>query len=207
MSEGANERDEGPKGRPAGEASGPKRIIEALLFSSERPISSGRLAEISGAADGRRARAIALELQREYEEEGRAFAVEEIAGGFQLLTRTQFAPWVSRLHERQQQETLSKAALETVAIVAYRQPTTRAEVEDIRGVQCGHILRSLVEKRLLKVTGRSEELGRPLLYGTTRHFLAAFGLRSLDDLPKRREFGAPPAGGHEEPGDDHQGGQ
>ncbi|MHC4789297.1 MAG: SMC-Scp complex subunit ScpB [Planctomycetota bacterium] len=169
-----------------------KRIIEAMLFSADRPVSSSRLAELAGAADARQARDLVRELQREYESEGRAFAVEEIAGGFQILSRAEFAPWVRRLHERHQKESLSKAALETLAIVAYRQPITRAEVEDIRGVQCGHILRSLVEKRLARVAGKSEELGRPLLYGTTRHFLAAFGMRSLSDLPKRKEFGPPP---------------
>jgi segregation and condensation protein B len=169
-----------------------KRVVEALLFSSERPVSAGRLAELSGAGDGRQAREIVKELQRDYEASGRAFAIEEIAGGFQLLTRPEFAPYVSRLRNRQEQESLTKAALETLAIVAYRQPVTRAAVEDIRGVQSGHILRSLVEKRLLKVAGKSEELGRPLLYGTTRYFLEAFGLRSLSDLPKRAEFGPAP---------------
>lgn len=175
-----------------GERARVKRIIEALLFSSDRPISSGRLAELSGAADGRQARQIARELQQEYDREERAFGVEEIAGGFQLLSRAEFAPYVSRLHNRQRQESLSKPALETLAIVAYRQPITRAEVEDIRGVQSAHMLRALVEKRLVKTAGRSEELGRPLLYGTTRRFLETFGLRSLADLPKREEFGQPP---------------
>jgi len=169
-----------------------RRVVEALLFSSDRPVTTGRLAELSDAEDGRQVREIVLELQREYESQGRAFCIEEIAGGFQLLSRPEFAPYVRRLRNRQDQETLSKAALETLAIVAYRQPITRAAVEDIRGVQSGHILRSLVEKRLLKVTGRSEELGRPLLYGTTRYFLEAFGLRSVEDLPKRAEFGPPP---------------
>lgn len=166
-----------------------KRVIEALLFSTARPVTASRLAELSGAEDGNQARRIVGELRDEYEAAGRAFAVEELAGGFQLLTRPEFAPYVTSLHGRQQQESLSKAALETLAIVAYRQPITRAQVEDIRGVQCGHILRSLVEKRLIRVTGKSEELGRPLLYGTTRQFLAVFGLKSLKDLPRRGEFG------------------
>ncbi|MCK4284522.1 MAG: SMC-Scp complex subunit ScpB [Candidatus Brocadiae bacterium] len=165
-----------------------KRVIEALLFSSDRPISAGRLAEVSAAADGREARRLVRELQAEYVAEGRAFGIEEIAGGFQLLSRSEFAPWVLQLQSRHQQETLSSAALETLAIVAYRQPITRAQVEDVRGVQSGHILRSLVEKRLLKVVGKSQELGRPLLYGTTRHFLQAFGMRSLSDLPRTARF-------------------
>ncbi len=173
-----------PEQGASADAGQAKRVIEALLFSTDKPVTAGRLAEISGAGDGREARRIIRELQQEYDAEGRAFGVEEIAGGFQLLTRPEFAPWILQLANRRQQETLSKAALETLAIVAYRQPITRAETEDIRGVQSGHILRSLVDRRLLKVTGKSEELGRPLLYGTTRYFLEAFGLRSLSDLPQ-----------------------
>jgi segregation and condensation protein B len=143
---------------------------------------------MSGARDGRQVRGLIRRLSRQYDEQGRAFAVEEIAGGFQLLTRPEFGLWISRLHSRQQSDSLSKAALETLAIVAYRQPITRAEVDDIRGVQCGPVLRGLVDRRLIKVVGRSEELGRPLLYGTTRRFLEVFGLKSLSELPKRAEF-------------------
>ncbi|MFO7958515.1 MAG: SMC-Scp complex subunit ScpB [Candidatus Brocadiia bacterium] len=168
-----------------------KRVVEALLFSSDRPITTRRLAEVCDAEDGREVRAIVLELQQEYAAENRAFRIEEIAGGFQLLTDPRYAPWLQKLHQRQQEETLSKAALETLAIVAYRQPITRGEVEDIRGVHCGSMLRSLVDKRLIKVTGRSDDLGRPMLYGTTRQFLEAFGLRSLKDLPKRQELTPP----------------
>ncbi len=170
-----------------------KRVVEALLFSSDRPVSTGRIAQLCDAEDGHEVRSIIGELQREYAEEGHAFRVEEIAGGFQVLTHPRYAPWVSRLHTSQQQESLSQAALETLAIVAYRQPVTRAEVEDIRGVHCGHMLRSLVDKRLIKVTGRADELGRPMLYGTTRHFMEAFGLRSLKDLPRREKLVQPPA--------------
>ena len=166
-------------------------IIEALLFSSDRPVPASRLAEAAGAADARQARAVARQLQQEYEQRRSAFAGEEIAGGFQLLTRPEYAPYVSRLNSRRQQDTLSKAALETLAIVAYRQPITRAALEDIRGVASGHMLRALVERRLLKVAGRAEELGRPLLYATTRQFLEAFGLKSLNDLPKRADLAVP----------------
>jgi len=170
-----------------------KRILEALLFSSERPIRTRQLAEAAGAADGHEVRGLLREMQRQYDEAGHAFALEQVAGGFQLMSRPEFAPYITRLHETQQQDSLSKAALETLAIVAYRQPITRAEVEDIRGVQCGQVLRTLVEKRLLRVTGRSEELGRPMLYGTTSQFLQVFGLGSLSDLPKKSKFGLPTA--------------
>jgi segregation and condensation protein B len=165
-----------------------KAVVEALLFSTDRPVSSRRLADASGAADGRQVRRVLKELRRQYDEGGHAFALEEIAGGFQILTRPEFAPWVGRLNSQQRQETLSKAALETLAVVAYRQPITRAEVDDIRGVQTGPLLRALAGRRLIKVVGRSEELGRPLLYGTTKHFLEVFGLRSVKDLPKRGDF-------------------
>jgi segregation and condensation protein B len=178
-----------------------QRVIEALLFSSDRPVTARRLAEMSGAKDGRQVRTLLRRLKREYDEQGRAFGVEEIAGGFQLLTRPEYAMWISRLHSRQQSDSLSKAALETLAIVAYRQPITRAEVDDIRGVQCGPMLRALVDRRLIKVVGRAEELGRPLLYGTTRRFLEVFGLKSLSELPKRSEFAAAkpkPAGGKQQ---------
>jgi segregation and condensation protein B len=168
-----------------------KRIVEALLFSSPRPIKARQLADASGARDGREVRSIVKELAAEYDAAERAFAVEEVAGGFQLMTRPEFAQWVRQLHSTQQQDTLSKAALETLAIVAYRQPVNRADVEDIRGVQCGQVLRALVDRRLLRIVGRSEELGRPLLYGTTRQFLQAFGLRSLSDLPRKAQFGLP----------------
>jgi segregation and condensation protein B len=168
-----------------------KRRVEALLFSSDKPLDTGRIARIVQADDGRQVRSIIQELAEEYDAAGRAFCVEEIAGGFQVLTRPQFGPYVQKLHEDRRQDSLSNAALETLAIVGYRQPITRAEVEDIRGVQCGHILRSLVEKRLIRVTGRADELGRPMLYGTTRQFLEAFGLKSLDELPRRSKLTQP----------------
>jgi segregation and condensation protein B len=191
MSESAPETATDPDVAEEGGTAELKRVVEALLFSSDRPITTRRLTEVCDAEDGREVRAIVLELQQEYAAENRAFRIEEIAGGFQLLTNPRYAPWLQKLHQRQQEETLSKAALETLAIVAYRQPITRAEVEDIRGVHCGSMLRSLVDKRLIKVTGRSDELGRPMLYGTTRQFLEAFGLRSLKDLPKRQELTPP----------------
>jgi segregation and condensation protein B len=184
---------ESPNAEQLERLAGIKRILEALLFSSDRPVGTRQLAEAAGAADGHEARSLLKEMQSEYDEQGRAFALEEVAGGFQLMSRPQFAPYISRLHDSQQQESLSKAALETLAIVAYRQPITRAEIEDIRGVQCGPVLRGLVDRRLLRVTGRSEELGRPLLYGTTSQFLQAFGLSSLSELPKKPKLAQPSA--------------
>ena len=166
----------------------PRAIVEALLFSTGAPLSSGRLAEVSGVGDGRRVRNIVAELNKDYESGGRAFLIEEIGGGFRLLTRPEYAPWLTRLHKKEREDRLSNAALETLAIIAYRQPILRAEIEDVRGVQSDHILRSLIVKKFIRVVGRSEELGRPLLYGTTRTFLDYFGLRSVDELPPVAEF-------------------
>jgi len=165
-----------------------KGVVEALLFASDRPLSSTQLAELSGAADGHEARRIVTELQAEYDSAGRAFCIEETGGGFRFASRPQYHRWISKLKKDQQVESLSQAALETLAIVAYRQPIMRAEIEDIRGVQCDYILRSLMEKGLVRVAGRSDELGRPLLYGTTRKMLEVFGLRSLEDLPDAKEL-------------------
>ncbi len=110
--------------------------------------------------------------------------MEEVAGGFQLMTRAKFAPWLRRLHPTPVEIRLSPPALETLAVVAYRQPVLRAEIEAIRGVQCGEILRQLIERDLVRIAGRSEELGRPLLYATTVRFLQVFGLRHREDLPR-----------------------
>ena len=118
-----------------------------------------------------------------YEADGSAFRVEEIAGGFQLLTRPEYHPWLVRLRQTGHDLRLSPAALETLAVVAYKQPITRAEVEQVRGVQCGDLIRVLMEKGLVRVAGRHDSLGRPQLYATTRQFLQAFGLKSLRDLP------------------------
>ncbi len=171
-----------------------KGLVEALLFAAAGPLSAAKLAGLAGTR-GSLVRSIVEELKAEYDVQSRAFTVEQIAGGYQLLTRQEFHPWVSKLRQREREETLSQAALETLAIVAYRQPIMRAEIEDIRGVQSGYILRSLIEKSLVRVTGRGEELGRPLLYGTTDKFLQLFGLSSLDDLPKLEELD-PPSGGN-----------
>lgn len=183
---------EQPSGRaPRADRTPLKRVVEALLFSADRPLSAGRLAQLCGVEGSGQVRDAVAELQSEYESRGNAFRIEKIAGGYQALTLGEFAPYVERLQEQRREQTLSKAALETLAIVAYRQPITRAEIEDIRGVQCGHILRSLVERRLIRITGRKDELGRPMLYGTSRQFLEAFGMGALSDLPRREQFRRP----------------
>jgi segregation and condensation protein B len=128
-------------------------------------------------------------LNTEYERTGRAFRIESLAGGFRVMTLPRFASVVGALVKARSSQRLSRQALETLAIIAYRQPITRAQLEAIRGVSCGEVLRNLVERRLVTVAGRAEELGRPLLYATTREFLNAFGLASLKDLPMPEEIG------------------
>jgi len=159
--------------------------LEAVLFLAREPLSTRKLAQLADLADGTQARTLARALDRLYDEENRSFRVIEVAGGFQLLSRPQFAPWLRRLGSAPVEVRLSGPALETLAVVAYRQPVLRVAIEAVRGVQCGEILRQLMERDLVKIVGRSDELGRPLLYGTTRRFLQVFGLQSLEQLPRR----------------------
>ncbi len=157
--------------------------LEAALFLAREPLSTRKLAKLAKLADGTEARTLLKKLARRYDQRGRTLQLVEVAGGFQMLTRPQLAPWIGRLHGEAQEVRLSAPALETLSVVAYQQPVVRAEVEAIRGVQCGEILRVLMERDLLRIVGRADELGRPFLYGTTKKFLQVFGLRRLDQLP------------------------
>ncbi len=161
---------------------------EAILFLAREPLSSRKLAQLADLTDGTKARTLVRELNKLYDSQGCAFRVVEVAGGFQLMSRPQFSPWLRRLRSVPLEVRLSGPALETLAVVAYRQPVLRAAVEAIRGVQCGEILRQLMERDLLKIVGRSEDLGRPFLYGTTKQFLRVFGLRAIDELPRQEWF-------------------
>ncbi len=158
--------------------------LEALLLSTHHPLTAGRLAELLGISRTKGARAAIKELNAQYESTGRSFRIEPVAGGFQLLTLPKFGDYLKKLHQREIDAKLTKAALETLAIVAYKQPILRADVEAIRGVACGETIRSLMEKHLVKIAGRAEEPGRPILYGTTKRFLELFGLNTLKDLPQ-----------------------
>ena len=169
-----------------------KRVLEALLFAADQPVAPGRLGQILGKAfDVRKVRALLKELNAEYEAQHRSFEIIEIAGGYQLHSRPGFKKWVGELHRHRRQERLSQSAVETLAIVAYKQPILRAQVDDIRGVQSGPLLRSLLERGLIKVVGRKNVPGRPILYGTTRRFLQHFGLKSLKGLPTHPELTPP----------------
>jgi segregation and condensation protein B len=157
--------------------------LEAAMFLAREPLTTRRLAKLARLPDGTRARVLLRELRRLHDASGAAFRVEHIAGGYQLLTRGPFGPWVRRLLDQPSASRLSAAALETLAIVAYRQPVTRAEIEAIRGVGSEEMLRHLLERDFVAVGGRAEDLGRPNVYVTTRRFLGAFGLARIEDLP------------------------
>lgn len=165
-----------------------KAIVEALLFAAEEPLSARRVAAIVDDATPSFVEDLIEELDADYIREGRAFRIRRIAGGYQIVTRPEFAEWVHKLHGPGATPRLSQAALETLAIVAYKQPATRAELESIRGVGVDGVLRTLVERDLVRIAGRAEGIGRPLLYGTTDHFLEYFGLPGLDALPKPDEL-------------------
>jgi segregation and condensation protein B len=158
--------------------------LEVVLFLAREPLSLRKLAQLANLTDGTEARTLLNSLRQRYDERGCAFQVAQVAGGYQLLSRPEFAVWLRPHALRPQAVRLSAPALETLAVVAYRQPVLRAEVEAIRGVACGELLRQLMEHDLLRIVGRSEELGRPLAYGTTKRFLQVFGLCNLDQLPR-----------------------
>jgi segregation and condensation protein B len=162
--------------------------IEAVLFLAREPLGSRRIAELADLADGTQARTLIRRLNEMLDSQEAAVRVEELAGGYQLLTRPAFASWIRRIADTAVEARLSAPAMETLAVVAYRQPILKAEIESIRGVRCEDILRQLLERDLVRIVGRSEDLGRPLLYGTTKRFLEVYGLRSLDDLPRAAEL-------------------
>jgi len=164
------------------------RIIEAVLFASEAPLTAGEIARASGDLSSKDVEEAINELRLEYEGEERSFQIYPLGDGYQILTRPEYAPYLERLDSVTRASRLSRAALETLAIIAYRQPVSRMDVEELRGVNVAGVLRSLQERGLIDVVGRAEGLGRPLLYGTTRKFLDHFGLQSLEDLPRPEEL-------------------
>ncbi len=167
--------------------------IEAILLSVDRPIPVAKIAEPVAPVLGVEVGASQVEaaiaaLNGEYDAQGRAFRIEPVSGGYRLMTRPEHAPVIAAMHRARATTRLSRPALETLSIIAYRQPVTRAELEAIRGVACGEVLRSLLDRRMIRIAGRAEELGRPMLYGTTPQFLDAFGLANIKDLPKPEEL-------------------
>ena len=167
-------------------------VIEAILFASDEPLSAERLVSIAELNGGVKQVKKCIEtLNEQYHQNGRAFRIEEIAGGYQMMTLPEYNSWLKKLLRERGDSKLTSASLETLAVIAYKQPVIRADVEAIRGVACGELIRALMYKGLVKIVGKAEVLGRPLLYGTTRKFLEVFGLNDLKDLPKAEELKQP----------------
>jgi segregation and condensation protein B len=164
-----------------------RRIVEAVILGSPEPISAQRIAAVIPYGRPAKVKALVEELNAGYAEQGRSFEIGEVAGGYQMRTLPEFAGYLQQI-QPQRPLRLSKAALETLAIVAYRQPVTRAEIEDVRGVDAGAVVRGLMERKLLRLAGHKDVPGRPMLFGTTRRFLEVFGLEKLEDLPSLRQL-------------------
>lgn len=164
------------------------QIVEALLFASDAPLSAEDIARVDDRLDEDTVDAVVQQLREEYEAQERAWQIYEMAGGYQLLTRPEYAPYLEAYTTVPQQTRLSNPALEVLAVIAYRQPIGRNEIEEIRGVSSTGVLKTLQDRNLIDVVGRSEGLGRPLLYGTTQKFLEHFAFNSLDDLPRPDEL-------------------
>ena len=165
-----------------------QQIVEAVLFASDAPLTASEIARADEALDEDQVEQALQMLRAEYDDAARAFQIVELAEGHQILTRAEFAPYLERFDNVPRPSRLSGPSLETLAIIAYRQPIGRLEMEYIRGVGVSGVIRTLQERNLIDVVGRAEGLGRPLLYGTTRHFLEHFGFRSLEDLPRPEEL-------------------
>jgi len=171
-----------------------KNIIECLLFFSDKPLGIDKLAEIIEIENCDEIREAVEDLKKEYELRNSGLQVLNIAQGYQFCTRSEFSNWVRKLYKSQTTFHLSPPALETLSIIAYKQPVTRAEIEKIRGVDTSYVLRTLLQKKLIRISGRKKLPGRPILYGTTQEFLRYFGLRDLSEIPSLEEIKPPVSG-------------
>jgi segregation and condensation protein B len=165
-----------------------RAVLEALIFASEEPITARDIGQVLGGVPKDAWQAALAELQQDYARDGRGLQLVEVASGWQITTRPEYNDWVRELLDPQRPTRLSIQALETLAVIAYKQPVTQPEVIELRGVKSGGVLKTLLEKRLIRITGRKEVVGRPMLYGTTKEFLLHFGLKDLGELPKIEEF-------------------
>ena len=165
-----------------------RAIIEALLITASEPVTPGRLTNLLSGYNGRDIREAVNALNAQYEDAGHGILVVEIAGGYQLASHQEYGPWLRKYHKTSNQVRLSQAGLEALAIVAFKQPVTRIEIDSIRGVNSGGVLHTLLEVNMVRIVGRSEGIGKPMLFGTTREFLIHFGLKGLSELPKPKEL-------------------
>jgi segregation and condensation protein B len=162
----------------------PVDVLEAMLFASEAPVEAERIQEVLDLASAGQARELVRVLTERLDGQGRALQIIEVGGGYRLVTRPEVAPWLVKLARSRTRSRLSRSSLETLAIIAYRQPASRPDIDAIRGVNSEAVLDNLLERRMVRIAGRKDAPGRPFLYETTRDFLVAFGLRDLADLPK-----------------------
>lgn len=165
-----------------------KAAIESLLFASERPLAIEQIRKALDNLEAQEVRRLLDELKSEYEQNNRGMRILEIAGGFQMVAAVGFAPFLKKLFKDRNTDKLSRPSMETLAIIAYKQPLTKFEIESLRNVNVDGVMKTLVEKNLIRICGRKKAPGRPLVFGTTRQFLEYFGLKSLDDLPKLEDF-------------------
>jgi segregation and condensation protein B len=163
-------------------------ILEAMLFVSSEPLSTTRIVAALGDVTKVEVEQALQRLAEDLETEGRGIRLAEIAGGYRLVTKQEYAPWIKRLDKAKSGAKLSRSALESLAIIAYKQPIVRSEIEEIRGVETSGVIRTLLERKLIRIVGRKEVPGRPIMYGTTKFFLEHFGLKDLSQLPPLREF-------------------
>ena len=163
-------------------------ILEALLFVSPEPVPVSRLATAIGTVSKAEVEQALKRLEADLAQEGRGIQLVKLAGGYRLVTKVEYAPWLKRMDKAKAAQKLSRSALESLAIIAYKQPLVRAEIEEIRGVETSGVLRTLLERKLVRIVGRKEVPGRPIMYGTTKFFLEHFGLEDITHLPPLREF-------------------
>lgn len=165
-----------------------KSAVEALIFASDKPITTEQIKKVLGDLDTPSVNKIITELKNEYTAQNRGMRVVEIAGGFQMITNSNFSSFLKKLFKNRYSDKLSRPALESLAIIAYKQPLTKSEIESLRNVNVDGVMKSLIDKNLIRVCGRKKIPGRPFVFGTTREFLEHFGLKSLQDLPKMEDF-------------------
>ncbi len=165
-----------------------KQIIEALLFASSKPVMIPEIRKIMKFLTPKQIEAFIVQLREDYAQNNRSFEILEVAGGYEVATKKEFAPWIFKIELQKKAKQVTQSALETLSILAYKQPITRAEIEELRGVDAGGVLNTLMERSLIKIVGKKEVPGRPFLYGTTEKFLEHFGLKSLQDLPNIDEI-------------------
>jgi len=165
-----------------------KQIVEVLIFAADVPLPVTHIKSFIDGSNIREIKKAVSELNLEYSNTNRSFTIVEVAGGYQMVSRDSFAPWLRKYFQKRIRSRLSQAALETLSVIAFKQPISRTEVESIRGVNCDGVIRTLLDRKLINITGRADGPGRPLLYATTREFLRYFGVNDLSDLPKPREI-------------------